>query len=323
MTHNGSTIIGSWLVSAPTMGVAAAVALAWSSTGSSQAQPPDQAKHAHQQATASKVDQPLADQVRQLRDKVAKLEAALSQKEGARPSSPMGGGGMGMGMVGHRGSSGGMTDQSGGMPMMGDRGMGMGMMDEMSKGSTGGGQSGDGMGMAGGGGGMSMTDDDNMEMGMMGMGAMGKVRGMGGMQRASALPGFPGASHIYHIGATGFFLDHDQHIALAPKQRTALNQIKQKALLASAKARRAIDEAEQELWTLTGADKPPADEIQSKIAQIEKLRGDQRLAFIRAVGDAAKVLTEEQRRALLGTAPATADQPPTAPPEAAGGNPKP
>ncbi len=40
--------------------------------------------------------------------------------------------------------------------------------------------------------------------------------------------------------------------------------------------------------------------------EIEKLRGDQRLAFIRAVGEAAKILTDEQRTALLGQA---ADKP--------------
>ena len=33
-----------------------------------------------------------------------------------------------------------------------------------------------------------------------------------GMSMPSALPGFPGQSHLYHIGATGFFLDHPEHI---------------------------------------------------------------------------------------------------------------
>jgi hypothetical protein len=32
------------------------------------------------------------------------------------------------------------------------------------------------------------------------------------------------------------------------------------------------------------------------------LRGDQRMALIRAVGNSAKLLTDEQRQALLGTA---------------------
>ena len=37
--------------------------------------------------------------------------------------------------------------------------------------------------------------------------------------------------------------------------------------------------------------------------EIEKLRGDQRLAFIRAVGEAAKVLTPEQIKSLVGQSP--------------------
>jgi hypothetical protein len=55
-----------------------------------------------------------------------------------------------------------------------------------------------------------------MDKGMMGgmdsmccMGAMGKAPGAGTpMAMPSALPGFPGASHLYHVGAGGFFLDY-------------------------------------------------------------------------------------------------------------------
>ena len=72
-------------------------------------------------------------------------------------------------------------------------------------------------------GGMSKMDmDDKTEMaGMMGMMSMG-----GGSMAAmpqSALPGFPGASHLYDLGATGFFLDHKTHIALTIQQQGALN----------------------------------------------------------------------------------------------------
>jgi Spy/CpxP family protein refolding chaperone len=52
---------------------------------------------------------------------------------------------------------------------------------------------------------------------------------------------------------------------------------------------------------LTGADEPDAAEIQDKVQTIEKLRGEQRTAFIQLVGEAAKVLTDEQRQMLLGT----------------------
>jgi Spy/CpxP family protein refolding chaperone len=122
------------------------------------------------------------------------------------------------------------------------------------------------------------------------------------MKMASALPGFPGASHIYHIGATDFFLDHPEHITLTAEQQRKLNGAKQKALTAKASAQRKIDEAEQQLWELTAADEPDAAQVQAKVQEIEKLRGEQRLAFIRAVGEAAKTLTDEQRQALLGNA---------------------
>ena len=137
-------------------------------------------------------------------------------------------------------------------------------------------------------------------MAMMGMTEMG---GGSGPMTQSALPGFPGASHLYHIGATDFFLDHPQHIALTTAQQVGLNKAKEQALLAKSTTDRAIEQAEQELWTLTAADQPDAMAIQAKIATIGKLTGDERLAFIRAVGDASKILTDEQRKSLTGFAP--------------------
>lgn len=144
-----------------------------------------------------------------------------------------------------------------------------------------------------------------MEKGRMGMmGKMGKM-GKGRMQRKavpqSALPGFPGASHLYHIGGTEFFLDHREHITLAPPQELAINQIKEQALLTQATLDRQVEQAEQELWVLTSSDQPEIQRIETKIRQIEKLKGDQRLDFFRAVGEAAQVLTEQQRQILLGT----------------------
>ena len=143
---------------------------------------------------------------------------------------------------------------------------------------------------------------DAMEMaGMMGMSPMGG--GSPAAMAQSALPGFPGASHLYHIGATGFFLDHPQHIALTLEQQAGLNQAKQQAEFAKSTADRAADQVEQELWMLTAADQPDVTQIEAKIRAIEKLRGDERLAFIRAVGEASKLLTDEQRKSLTGFAP--------------------
>ncbi|MBY0514189.1 MAG: hypothetical protein K2P78_09805 [Gemmataceae bacterium] len=193
----------------------------------------------------------------------------------------------------------------GGMGMMDDDKM-MGGMGGQKKGM--GGMSGMGgmmgMEMGGmGGGSMGMMEDDMDMMGMMGKGSMGGMGAKGmKMKMASALPGFPGASHVYHIGATDFFLDHPEHITLTTEQQTKLNKAKQKALMDKAKAQRQIDEAEQALWELTGADEPDAKQVQAKVQEIEKLRGEQRLAFIRSVGEAAKALTDGQRKVLLGQA---------------------
>jgi Spy/CpxP family protein refolding chaperone len=143
----------------------------------------------------------------------------------------------------------------------------------------------------------------------MGMGG----KGGSSMAMPSALPGFPGASHLYHIGATGFFLDHPQHIALTTQQQAALNNAKEKALLAKSTTDRAVEQAEQELWMLTAADQPDAAKIEAKLAEIGKLHGDERLAFIRAVGDASKILTDEQRKILTGFAPPAPAAPAAAP----------
>lgn len=254
------------------------IGLAWPLGGAAQDKAPDAGKD-------------LAAQLADLRAKVAKLEAALAKGQQAKPSAMPGmGGAGGMGMMEGDMMMGGMGGKKKGMGGM----SGMMDMDMMMGGMGGKGGSMSGMGM--------MEDDMDM-MGMMGKGSMGGMGAKGmKMKMASALPGFPGASHIYHIGATDFFLDHPEHITLTTEQQTKLNKAKQKALLDKSKAQRKIDEAEQALWELTGADEPDAAQIQTKVQEIEKLRGEQRLAFIRSVGEAAKVLTDEQRKVLLGQA---------------------
>jgi Spy/CpxP family protein refolding chaperone len=162
-------------------------------------------------------------------------------------------------------------------------------MDMM--GGMGGGASAGGMAT---GGGMGMMDE------MMAMGTSRMGGGSGSM--ISALPGFPGASHIYHVGATGFFLDHATHITLTPEQQRQLNQIKEQSLLDQATQQRKIDQAEQDLWNLTGADSPDAAKIEAKAREIAQLQAEQRTSFIRDVGKAAAVLADEQRKQLTGMA---------------------
>lgn len=211
---------------------------------------------------------------------------------GAMPS-----GGMGM-MEGEMGgmSSGGSTMPSGGMGMMeGEMGMSMGSPNTSSMSSA----PAAAMGMCcmGEMGGMSSGGGGNTAM--SGMPGTGTTTPMA--RTSSAMPGEPGASHLYHIGSTGFFLNHPRHITLTPDQKLTLNRLKERAMLDRASQQRRIEQAEQELYALTGADQPDEARIQAKVAEIEKLRAEQRMNFIRSVGEAAKVLTPEQSQALLGT----------------------
>lgn len=246
----------------------------------------------------------LKDQLAEIKAKLEKLEAALGNMQHAQHQQPATGGNPAQGMSGMgangmqgMGSQGGNTMSSGmgnqgGNNMSGGMGM-MGMMNEM--GGT--------QGMGGNQGGANMQGGMGM-MGMMrSMKMMGDASGAGTSTFLSALPGFPGTSHIYHIGATGFFVDHADHIKLTNEQKTSLNKARDESALEQATYQRKIEQAEQELFSLTSADAPDAQKIEAKVREVEKLRGDQRLAFIRSVGEAAKVLTEEQRKILTGETP--------------------
>lgn len=189
---------------------------------------------------------------------------------------------------------------------MGDSGMRM--MDDDTDLSMNDMKSGSSMSMPSGGMGMmqmmEMMHSKMRGAGMMGIGAMGGMNSPAAMATPSALPGFPGQSHLYHIGATDFYLDHPQHITLTTPQQQTLAQYKQQSLLKQGELQRQVDAAEQELWQLTGADQPQIGNIETKVREIQRLRGDQRVEFIRAVGEAAKVLTDEQCKQLTGMAPA-------------------
>ena len=235
-------------------------------------------------------DKPLLEQLRDLRERLAKLEASVASHGTATPPA--------MGGMPAPGAAMGMQDM---MKMqMGNMMENMQSMMKMMEGMMAMGGTGTSMkGMApapGGAGAMPMEGMDGMEMGM------GPQPAMTGGTMTSSLPGFPGASHLYHLGASGFFLDHPAHVTLTAEQQKAINAVKEKALLEKASAIRKVEQAEQELWELTSADSPDADKIEAKVREVEKLRADQRLAFIRAVGQAAQLLTDEQRKALAGDA---------------------
>ena len=121
-----------------------------------------------------------------------------------------------------------------------------------------------------------------------------------------ALPAFAGASHLYHVGATGFFLNLSPRIALTADQQRALTQMKSKAPSLQNAADRRIEAGEQVLWLLTAVDYPSADKITAKVREIEKARDDERIAFMQAVGEPAKLLTPQQQAQLLDNPPAAA-----------------
>lgn len=132
---------------------------------------------------------------------------------------------------------------------------------------------------------------------------------------AAALPGFSEAPGLYHMGATGFFLDHPEHITLTPQQRNSLEAIKNDANTQRNGYRQRIEQAESAVWSLTGAAQPDSAAIEAKIREVEALRVEERLAYIRAVGQAAGVLTPSQRKQLAGlAAPSTARAAPASKP---------
>ncbi len=301
-------------------GLLAAVTLMCIQQKTLAAEPPVDPAHAAHVASgaipsgSAKADPALLLKLSQLETKVAQLKVAIAKNTKMTPTPPV------TAMPGMSGTTTppatppmnmGMDKmKSGGsMGMMGMMDKMMGMMDQMMP--MGGGAMPPAATPMKGSMGMMKMDDKMEMMGMMGMGAMGK--GAIDTMPQSALPGFPGASHLYHIGATGFFLDHPEHIMLTAEQQTGLNKVKEQALLTKSAGDRGIEQAEQELWTLTSADQPDSGKIKSKLSEIGKLVAEERLNFIRAVGDASKLLTDEQRKILTGFAPPTSASSMTAP----------
>jgi len=293
------------------------LSLATASVGA-QAPDPD-AAHSMQTQDAAQMQQELST----LRDQVRQLEQRMQP---AVPSGMKQGGKMGSMRAQNAPSMAQVAKPA--MPMGGMRKMDDDDDTEMPMQDT---KSGSSKSMPSGGTGMEMNMMKMMEMmrpkmsddAMMGMGAMGGANSPAAMATPLALPGFPGQSHLYHIGATGFFLDHPEHIALATPQQQALAQRKQQSLLKQGEVQRQIDAAEQELWQLTAADQPQIGDIEKKVREIERLRSDQRMAFIRAVGEAAKSLTDEQRKQLTGMVPAQSTADPAPMPMPNSNNPKP
>lgn len=118
------------------------------------------------------------------------------------------------------------------------------------------------------------------------------------------LPGFSGALHLYHLGAENFFLDSGD---LADAQQQQLQQLQARWQLTDQKLNENIELSEQHLWQLTSEGAPVFSEIEATIKAIENFKVKQRLGFIQMVGEAATLLTDEQRQQLTAdNSPASA-----------------
>jgi len=89
-------------------------------------------------------------------------------------------------------------------------------------------------------------------------------------------PGIPGASHTYHVGAVGFFLDQADLLDLLKEQQAILRGLRTRVTLKVRSLQRRVDEAEQELWVATCVETPEAAQIEAKVRAIEKLRAKER-----------------------------------------------
>lgn len=159
-------------------------------------------------------------------------------------------------------------------------------------------------------GGGSGEKNDDMPMkshGEMPSGAKKEMPDSMGDERMKGKPAMPvqstmeesGPPALLHIGAKGFFLDVPQTFTPRADQAKMLTDIKERTTMDMMDVDKNIQRAEQQLWKLTASDHPDLAEIETKTREVEKLRADQRIAFIRAVSEAASLLTAKQKEILI------------------------
>jgi hypothetical protein len=105
-------------------------------------------------------------------------------------------------------------------------------------------------------------------------------------------------SHLYHLGAKRFYLDREKPLALSDEQSMRLTHLWEFDQEERLRFRDALTRRERELYRLTGEEAPRFPEIDGIVRDIERLRAERRLTFIRRVAEAASVLTEHQREML-------------------------
>jgi hypothetical protein len=133
-----------------------------------------------------------------------------------------------------------------------------------------------------------------------------KMTGMSGSMASKTAKAMPEsttaeAPHLLHVGAKDFFLDQSRHLRLTPEQKVNLENIKSDEMQRKVTSQKKIDMEQQELWQLTSAEQPNSAQIDSKVQEIAMLNGDQQIAFIHSVSEAAAVLNDEQKAAAVNS----------------------
>jgi hypothetical protein len=138
-------------------------------------------------------------------------------------------------------------------------------------------------------------------MGMMTMMGKKPVAMLAQENDIEDLPGDSDAPHLYHLGETGFFLDHAELMDLNQQQAKQLENLKQIWFLHKEQVSKNIYALEEQLWLLTADGKPDANKIEAQIRDISKLQSNLRIDFIRSVGKAVSILTADQIEALISS----------------------
>jgi len=279
--------------------------------------PSAQPTPAQTQPDAAAQPQDTQAQITQLKQQVARLQIALQQSK-AKKTNPskdtLNSAKPAMGMGDDSGEMGGMSSGAA-KPSMAPMKDDSGEMSAMAS-SDAAMKSGDAKPMGGSGCcGMSMGKPMPKAGGMAGDKMTGMPGGNMPSKSAKAMSGSTTTEtpHLLHVGAKDFFLDHAQHLGLTSEQKSGLEDIKSKAMQQKVTSQKKIDLEQQELWQLTSADQPNSAQIDSKVQEIAKLNGDQQIAFIHSVTEAAGLLNDEQKAAAVKSMSAGTKMKPSAP----------
>lgn len=124
---------------------------------------------------------------------------------------------------------------------------------------------------------------------------------MGACPAGDGGPGaLPKKSHLLHLGVAEFYLNHKAHLALTSDQQARLKASRAEARAQWLEDEERIQALEVRLWELTGAEPTSLEGVAAVVLEIAGRRADQRLAYVRAVSEAAGLLTAQQRKRLLG-----------------------